>query len=324
MEQYVQLNKIYNLDKNIRMIFVGDIMLSNYSSNKKPHLYNSSDTPGKLIKRGGDPFADFADILQNADITIGNLECCITTCNIPVEKSYNFKANPRVLPLLKKYFSAISLANNHTYDFGTCGFMEMLDLLNKYNLPYFGGGLNMYKALEPIIFNVKNKKIAILGYNNSIPNNIFATENTCSNVYTTEDNMKYNIMNVKNYYKPDYIIIYIHWGSEYKKIAMDKEQLKFGHLAIDSGADIVIGHHPHVTQNITIYKDKPIFYSLGNFVFHGFNEQDDTLELYNPIETSKGWVLELILTPQLQLSWIIHMANLDKNGIPKYGGKLKI
>jgi hypothetical protein len=71
----------------------------------------------------------------------------------------------------------------------------------------------------------------------------------------------------------------------------DDDQLKFSKLAIDYGVDIIIGSHPHVVQNISIYKNKPIFFSLGNFVFHGFAQQDDTLDIYDPKETSRGWVL---------------------------------
>ena len=311
---FLESDRAYIID-DVKMIFVGDIMLSNYSSNKKPHQYYSPNTPGKLIKNGIDPFSNVAHVLQNADITIGNLECCITTHHTPIDKNYTFKANPRVIPLLKKYFSALSIANNHTFDFGVEGFMQMITLLKQYNLSYFGGGINIYEALEPKIFNVKNMKIALLGYDNSIPNHTFATENKCGSVWATEDNIKFNIMRVKKLYNPDYIIIYIHWGVEHKKIASHDEQIKFGHIAIDSGADIVIGHHPHVIQNISIYKNKPIFYSLGNFLFHGFSEQDDTLEIYDPNDASRGWMLELNCNKK-GFSWKIHTVNLDQNGIP--------
>ena len=98
-----QLNKIYNINGDIKMIFVGDIMLSDLSSNYRTDIYNSPNTPGKLIKKGIDIFSSFSNLLQNADITIGNLECCITTHNTPIEKPYNFKADPIVISLLKKY-----------------------------------------------------------------------------------------------------------------------------------------------------------------------------------------------------------------------------
>ena len=320
---YKNFDEIYNLKKdNIKIIFVGDIMLSNYSSNHKPHIYNSIYTPGKLIKKGIDPFSDFAELFKKADITIGNLECCITTTNKPIDKPYVFKANPRVIPLLKKYFNALSIANNHSYDYGEEGFNEMITLLKNNNLPYFGGGKDIYEALEPVIFNIKNIRIAILGYNNSIPNEPNATEYKSGSVWATKDNIKTNIIRVKNIYEPDYIIVFMHWGDEYEKIAKDEEQILFGHLAIDSGADIVIGSHPHVTQNIEIYNNKPIFYSLGNFLFHGFADQDTSSANYDTNETSTGWALELNLTTQLKLSWKIHIARLDQYGIPIYSGEL--
>ena len=82
---------------------------------------------------------------------------------------------------------------------------------------------------------------------------------------------------------------------------------------IDAGADAVVGGHPHVTQNIDIYKGKPIFYSLGNFVFNGFDTE----------ESQTGWALELVFDSNKKITWTIHVAKLDKNGVPKYAGILK-
>ena len=82
---------------------------------------------------------------------------------------------------------------------------------------------------------------------------------------------------------------------------------------IESGADAVVGGHPHVTQNIEIYKGKPIFYSLGNFVFDGFKT----------IETNTGWVLEMQINQESEISWQIHKLKLDKNGIPKNIGIIR-
>jgi len=89
--------------------------------------------------------------------------------------------------------------------------------------------------------------------------------------------------------------------------------MKLARIMIDAGADVIVGAHPHVTQNIEWYKDKPIFYSLGNFVFNGFDEGEETT----------GWALELSISPDLQITWKIHIAKLDQNGIPQYAGELK-
>jgi len=117
----------------LQIIFVGDIMLA--------------DGPGREIAKGVDPFAEFADLFHAADLTVGNLECVIATTGERVEKPYNFRANPRCIPLLKRYFQAVEVANNHTGDFGKGAFVEQLDRLSEGQIPHFGGGRN--RAEEP-------------------------------------------------------------------------------------------------------------------------------------------------------------------------------
>lgn len=128
-------------NQSIKIVFVGDIMLD--------------DLPGKYIKDGNDPFASFSSLFKSADLTIGNLECVVGTTGIAEEKPYILRAHPRVLPLLKKYFSALSLANNHSGDFGPTAFAAMLDLLDTSGIKYFGGGRNLQEAYAPIIFDLK-------------------------------------------------------------------------------------------------------------------------------------------------------------------------
>ena len=91
-------------DETVRVVFVGDIMLD--------------CLPGKVIERGDDPFQAFAALLSDADFTVGNLECVVATRGAAVKKPYTFRAHPRCVPLLVKHFDAVSLANNHTGDFG--------------------------------------------------------------------------------------------------------------------------------------------------------------------------------------------------------------
>jgi poly-gamma-glutamate synthesis protein (capsule biosynthesis protein) len=84
-------------------------------------------------------------------------------------------------------------------------------------------------------------------------------------------------------------------------------------LMIDAGADAVVGGHPHVTQDIEVYQGKPIFYSLGNFVFDGFSDRD----------TRTGWLLELILKQTGGMSWRINEVNIDAKGVPRLSGRLE-
>lgn len=281
--------------EEIKMVFVGDIMLD--------------DLPGKYIKSGKNPFKNFAPVLQKADITIGNLECVVGTTGIREDKNFALRAHPRVLPLIKKYFSAVSLANNHSGDYGPQALSNMLDLLDAAGIEYFGAGKEIRSAHEPFIFNIKDKRIAVLGYDIFLPRSFEALDDRPGTAWGEEDYIVADIQKAKKVYKADVVITYPHWGWEGEKQA-SADQVRLAHLMIDSGADAVVGGHPHVTQNIENYKGKPIFYSLGNFVFDSF----DT------VDTTTGWVLEMTIHPDLKITWQIHEAKLDKNGIPKNRG----
>ena len=110
------------------------------------------ELPGRLVKAGQDPFAPFAAILNTADIRIGNLECVVSTRGTAEPgKPYTFRAHPRTLKVLKRHFDALSLANNHSGDFGPMAFSEMLTLLERRGIAYFGGGADLSQAHTPLL-----------------------------------------------------------------------------------------------------------------------------------------------------------------------------
>lgn len=280
----------------IQMVFVGDIMLD--------------ETPGQFIKRGKDPFKSFAPILDTADISIGNLECVVGRSGKKEDKPYTFMANPRVIPVLKRHLSAVSLANNHSADFGTQAFSQMLDLFDKDGLRYFGAGRNISEAHQPILFTVKGKQIAVLGYNEFFPRSFEALDDRPGIAWSEDDYVIYDIKQAREKYQADYVIVFPHWGIEHEKIASTR-QVHLAHLMIENGADAVIGGHPHVTQNIEIYKGKPIFYSLGNFVFNGFDDDD----------SNTGWLVRLTLPDNAPIQSEVFVAKLDRQGIPRMTNK---
>lgn len=277
----------------ITMVFVGDIMLD--------------ETPGLYIKQGKDPFNSFASILDSADITIGNLECAVGTSGKKEDKPFTFMANPRVIPVLKKHFSGVSLANNHSFDYGTKPFDQMLDLFDNSGLRYFGGGRNINAAHQPAMFEVNGKRVAVLGYNEFFPRSFEALDDRPGIAWSEDDYVVYDIKQAKEKHQADYVIVFPHWGIEHEKIASSR-QVALAHLMIDNGADAVIGGHPHVTQNTETYKGKPIFYSLGNFVFNGFDDDD----------SNTGWVVRLTLENNQPIKSETFVAKLDKNGIPRH------
>lgn len=282
-------------EQDIRLLFVGDVMLA--------------EVPGKLIRQGRDPLASFAGLFRQADIRIGNLECVIGTHGKPEHKPYTFMANPRVTRILKRHFTAVSLANNHSGDYGPVAFAAMLDLLDRQHIRYFGGGRDIRAAHQPLIVEAKGKRIAILGYDEFLPRSFEALEDRPGVAWSDDDAVSYDIRNARQAYHADLVIVYPHWGWEYQKTNSARQQ-QLAHLMIDAGADAVIGGHPHVTQNIEVYRDKPIFYSLGNFVFNGFDDAD----------TTTGWAVELTVSPDKRIGWKVHVARLDRNGSPRYSG----
>ena len=130
-------------DKSVTLVFAGDTVLD--------------DAPGALIARSGDPFADFVAVLEGADIRIANLECVVATMGSAGDKNFTFRAHPRVLPVVKKHFDAVALANNHSGDFGREAFAEMLGLLKQADLGQFGGGHHFFVGgFQPAIADRKS------------------------------------------------------------------------------------------------------------------------------------------------------------------------
>ncbi len=282
---------IHAEETDITMLFVGDIMLA--------------ERPGQLIAHGRDPFFYVRSIFRAADIRIGNLECAVSQKGKAEDKTYTFRAHPRVITTLKKYFDAVSVANNHAGDFGPVAFEDMLYQLEKKQLAYFGGGRTLRAAHEPYLTTVKGKKIAVLGYDGFFPRSFEALEDRAGVAWLDTDFIVADIKRAREVHRADWVIVVPHWGWEYEKIASSQQQT-LAHLMIDSGADAVVGGHPHVTQNIEIYKNKPIIYSLGNFVFNGFHDK----------ETTTGWIALLTLTANAEVKWKTITVRLDKNGVP--------
>jgi poly-gamma-glutamate capsule biosynthesis protein CapA/YwtB (metallophosphatase superfamily) len=260
--------------------------------------------PGHIVTTGGDPFAAVAPVLQDADLTIGNLECAIVKQGHAEDKPYTFRGPARALPLLKRYFSAVSLANNHAGDWGKKGFATELELLRENQISYFGGGANLREAHEPLVLNVRGKRVALLGYNDFPPQRFAAGPSRPGTAWLVPDEVVRDIKRARA--KADLVLLFLHWGEDLDE-AERPEQQDMAHRFIDAGADAIIGGHAHLIQSIEWYKDHPIVYCLGNFVFDYFP--------YDP-PVWKGWIVKLTFgaagRPQLKTTEV----ELDPAGIP--------
>ncbi len=275
----------------VRLIFVGDIMLD--------------DGPGRVLAAGRDPLAPFAAQLRAADFTIGNLECPIATVGKPLEsKIFSFRADPRALSVLKGRFDALAVANNHSGDYGKAAFLETLTHLDSAGIHHFGGGIDLASAHEPLWIEQKGLRIAVLSYNEFKPRSFEAGPNW-PGIAWSEDSQVISDIRAARAAGADLVIPFMHWGWELEP-APGERQRQLARTMIDAGADVVVGGHPHITQGAEYYRGKLIVYSLGNFVFDGFETP----------AARRGWLLRLTLDRHGLLAWDTLAAQMDEEGTP--------
>lgn len=222
-------------------------------------------------------FSTTLPVLQNNDITIGNLEGVVTDSSRAATKTYTFKFKKAVLPFLQKAgFTYLMQANNHCYDFGEAGFKDTLSALAEYNIPTSGAGLNEEEAARFYHTEVKGQKFAIIscgafpveqsGFNGK---KTAAATKTRAGILWEGETLLQNIEKEKA--AGNFVIVNVHGGEEYRFFPA-KEQRALYESFCDAGADVVFGSHPHVLQPIERYNGSLIVYSLGNFLFNGMNE----------------------------------------------------
>lgn len=236
------------------MIFVGDIMLSR--------------SVGDLMKEKGDykfPFLKVSEFLKRADITFGNLENPVSLGGVRVGSIYSFRADPKTIEgLTYSGFDIVSIANNHIWDYSREAFMDTLRYLKDVGIDYVGGGNNFDEAHNGVIRNVRDVKVSFLAYTDLIPKGVSATKDSAGVSFLDLDQMVIDIQKAKSL--SDIVVVSFHWGDEYKT-EHNLTQESIAKSAIDAGASLIIGHHPHVVQEVEQYKDAWIAYSLGNFIF---------------------------------------------------------
>ena len=260
--------------------------------------------PGKLIADGHDPFQDVAKAL-NADIRVANLECVVASTGNAEDKIFTFRADPHTLPLLKRHFDAVSIANNHSGDFGRPAFAEMLGLLDHAGIAHFGGGHNLAEAHTPLIVERKGLRIALLGYNEFMPRSFEADADAPGTAWSEDEQVAADIRRARSEYRADLVIPIMHWGWENERVA-NARQKQLAHLMVDAGADAVIGGHPHVTQDVEYFHGKPIVYSVGNFLIEALDNEAQT----------HGWIVKMELDKSGVKAWHTYAVHLDAAGVP--------
>jgi poly-gamma-glutamate capsule biosynthesis protein CapA/YwtB (metallophosphatase superfamily) len=245
------------------MVFVGDIMLGRSLAQK-------------IIQGKGDEiFESTRTVLQSADIAVGNLECAIGEGGIQSKKAYTFLAPLLSGSALKNAgFTLLSLANNHSLDYGPDVFRQTLQTLMQNGIQVVGAGENAYQAGAPFVYEIRGLRLAFLSYAEvPVERGGFNTQSWTAGKSTPgiswadDDKIVSDLQALRAH--ADFIVVLFHYGTEGADTP-NARQVELSHLAVDNGADLVVGSHPHLLQKEETYKSRWIFYSMGNFVFDSF------------------------------------------------------
>lgn len=237
----------------------------------------------RMAEHGVDfPFKRIAPRLQGADIIFGDLECPLSDLQEPPTSGTTFIAPSSTIKGLKLLgLDIVSLANNHSTDFGVQGFMDTVELLQANDIKYVGGGRDYREAHSPVVMESRGVRFAFINYN-SIKESIDPGENGPGVAWVNlppyyevnpEQIKKIEEDIEKAKKESDFVIACFHWSKEYAYYP-SSSMVDLAHTACDAGADMVVGQHPHTIQALEFYDGKFIAYDLGNFIFdQRFSEQ---------------------------------------------------
>ena len=291
------------LDTVVDLAFAGDICLT-----EDGYVIDHYDAVGGDINLCLSE--EIMDRLNEADISMINHEYPVSARGTALEgKYYTFRAAPeREIILQQMGIDIVSLANNHIYDFGADAFYDTLEALRQAGMPYVGAGADMEEASRPVYFVAGGIKIGFVSANRS-EKYIFtpeAGENSPGVVRMYDTAMMNDIIEEASK-QCDYLIAYVHWGTEDSKY-YEAYQTAIAQEFFDSGADAIIGSHPHVLQGIGYVDEKPVVYSLGDF---WFNSETKYTAIVNMEVTIDG-LAELSVLPCIQEGYETHYIS-DKS-----------
>ena len=237
----------------VRLVAVGDICLAGgveRASHKAEPTY---------------PFTAMLRTLQSADIAFGNLECVLSARGRPVPKRYNFRARPAwAKKLYAAGFDVLSVANNHTLDYGRAALADTVRHLREAGIVAVGAGETLSEALRVRILQRRGLRIGFLAYLGMFPPLLPIIADQPCVAMGHPHQVRRDVADARK--QVDVLIVSVHAGVE-RQSTPSARQREIGRAAVDAGADLVLGHHPHIVQPVESYRGKPICYSLGNFVF---------------------------------------------------------
>lgn len=251
---------------------------------------------------------EILEVTNGADLFFLNHEYAISDAGKPLDgKYYTFRADPERMDLLKQMGTdLVSLANNHVYDYGEKAMLDTVDLLQQADISYVGGGRNIEEAKRPAFFDANGIKVGFVAASNAEKMRYTPqAEDDAPGILLAYDTAEFNQVIEEASKECDFLIAYIHWGDEDTNDFNDLQQ-KLGREFLDSGADIVVGGHPHVLQGMEYVDGKPIVYSMGDFWFNDETKYTGLLKL----SIGRDGLREMSFVPCMQEGYETHY--LDK------------
>ncbi len=256
-------------EEGIRLLFAGDLYLTELLQDKYRRTGIQAAATEELLT-----------FLQEGDLFILNQEFPFgTTGEAMEEKEYTFRVPPDLVSVpVDLGVDLVTLANNHILDFGRGPLTETLEALDGAGIAHVGAGEDLDAAKALKTFEIQGKTLGFLGASRVIPEGSWNASRYNSGVFTTYDatQLVEEIRKAKE--SCDFVVVLVHWGIERNTFPEDYQKT-LACQYIDAGADVVIGSHPHVLQGIEYYQGRPIFYSLGNFIFSNGPYESIVVEL---------------------------------------------
>ena len=245
-----------SVSDTLTITFTGDLLLDRGVRQRIEH-------------RGVDHlFSPFVDsVFQSSDLVVANLECPATKIVQPNFKRFIFRAEPEWLQTLKAHgITHLNLANNHSIDQGRAGLADTKKNIEQAGMIPVGAGENMQEAVQPVLLASSPRNVYLLSsLRMPLENFSYLPDKPCVSQESI-DSLTTRVKTLRDHDPQCYIIVSLHWGGEHtlKPIPSQRQQ---AHDIIDAGADALICHHTHTLQTIEEYQGKPIYYSIGNFIF---------------------------------------------------------
>ena len=293
-------------DGAVKIVAVGDLSFNGYYD--------------RLLNRHGSdyPFRHVLPSWRDADLRLGNLESPPTSQPRATACKFTLRGSPRSIESLAQAgFNCVCVANNHMMDFGGYGLLEACARVTKAGIPVVGAGENLEQACQPVILNVRGQKVGILAFCDVVQESaLYATDHSCGVARGELAACLHHIRNLRP--NVDWLIVHMHWGTELAQLPSPLQR-QWAREMVAAGANVIIGHHPHVLQPVETINNAVVAYSLGDFIFsesfwRGKNPRGlpfSSKVRLNSLTRTTGW-LELTLLKSGAAEYCFYPALLSR------------